>query len=86
VAGDYAQSARLLTRALEQQPTRAWPYRFLTAAACHAGARDAAQRALLALRRAFPDLTVDLCARSDALHAEALQRVLEGLSKAGLPR
>lgn len=86
VAGDYAHSARLLARAVEEQPNRAWPYRFLTAAAVHAGARDASQRAMLALRRAFPDLTVDQCARSGVLHPEALRRVLEGLSLAGLPR
>ncbi len=86
ICGDYARAARLLTRAVEEQPARTWPYRFLTAAAMHAGAPEAARRALSALRRAFPDLTVDQCARSGVLHPEALHRVLDGLSKAGLPR
>jgi tetratricopeptide (TPR) repeat protein len=38
IIGDYARSARALARALECQPARAWPHRFLTAAAMHAGA------------------------------------------------
>ena len=86
VLGDYARSARVLARALDQQPSRAWPHRFLAAAAVHAGAQAEAGRSLAALRRAFPDLTLDQCARSDALHAEAKERVLEGLARAGLPR
>jgi AraC-like DNA-binding protein/tetratricopeptide (TPR) repeat protein len=86
ILGDYGRSARALARALEQQPTRAWPHRFLTAAAFHAGAHGEAQRSLASLRRHFPDLTVSWCAQSDALHAEARGRVLEGLARAGLPR
>jgi hypothetical protein len=83
---DYARSARALARALHQQPSRVWPHRFLAAAAVHAGAQEEARRSLAALRRAFPDLTVDQCARSDVLHVEAKERVLEGLARAGLPR
>lgn len=86
ILGDYGRSARALARALEQQPSRAWPHRFLAAAAMHAGAHDEARRSLASLRRHFPDLTVGWCARSDALHAEARGRVLEGLARAGLPR
>jgi AraC-like DNA-binding protein len=83
---DYARSARALSRALEQQPSRAWAYRFLTAAAMHTGAQQTAQRSLLSLQRAFPDLTLDWCARSGVLHRGALTRVLDGLAKAGLPQ
>jgi AraC-like DNA-binding protein len=86
IIGDYARSARALSRAVEQQPSRGWPYRFLTAAAVHAGAHEEARRSLASLRRCFPDLTVDQCAQSDALHREARVRVLEGLARAGLPR
>jgi AraC-like DNA-binding protein/Flp pilus assembly protein TadD len=86
ILGDYGRSARALAHALEQQPSRAWPHRFLAAAAMHAGAHDEARRSLASLRRHFPDLTVSWCAQSDALHAEARGRVLEGLARAGLPR
>ena len=86
ICGDYGRSARALSRALEQQPSRAWPHRFLTAAAMHAGAHDEARRSLTSLRRHFPDLTVSWCAKSDALHSDARGRVLEGLARAGLPR
>ncbi len=85
IAGDYGRSARLLTRAVEQRPSLGWPYRFLTAAAVHSGTDAAAQRSLLSLQRAFPDLTIERCWRSDALHADALRRVIEGLAEAGLP-
>lgn len=84
--GEYARAARALSRALELQPARAWPHRFLAAAAMHAGARDEALRSLTLFRRAFPDLTLARLAKSDALHPEALSRVLEGLDRAGLPR
>ncbi|MCR0985085.1 helix-turn-helix domain-containing protein [Roseomonas populi] len=86
IRGDCAGSARALTRALERQPARAWPHRFLTAAAMHAGAGDEARRSLVALRRSFPDLTVSWCAQSIALHPRAQQLVLEGLARAGLPQ
>ncbi|GGC71933.1 hypothetical protein GCM10011504_56940 [Siccirubricoccus deserti] len=86
ILGDYARSARALARALDQQPSRAWPNRFLAAAAMHAGAHEEAWRSLAALRRSFPDLTLGWCEQSDALHPEAMGRVLEGLARAGLPR
>ncbi len=86
ILGEYSRSARALARALELQPARAWPYRFLTAAAMHAGAHEEARRSLASLRRSFPDLTVEWCARSVALHPEAKERVLAGLARAGLPR
>jgi AraC-like DNA-binding protein/Flp pilus assembly protein TadD len=86
ILGDYQRSARALARALDLQPSRAWPHRFLTAAAMHAGAQSEARRSLELLRRSFPDLTVSWCAQSDALHLEARGRVLEGLLRAGLPR
>ncbi|HYZ30880.1 MAG TPA: helix-turn-helix domain-containing protein [Crenalkalicoccus sp.] len=86
ILGDYARSARALAIALDRQPSRAWPHRFLTAAAMNLGALEEARRSLVSLRRSFPDLTVDLCSRSDVLHAEAKERMLTGLARAGLPR
>jgi AraC-like DNA-binding protein len=85
IVADYPRSCRALSRALSLQPSRVWPYRFLTAAAMHAGAREEAQRSLAPLRRCFPDLTVDRCAQSGVLQPEALGRVLDGLARAGLP-
>jgi AraC-like DNA-binding protein/tetratricopeptide (TPR) repeat protein len=86
IVADYARAARSLARALEQQPARAWPHRFLAAAAMHLGAHEEGRRSVLALRRAFPELTLDLCDRSGALHPEAKNRMLHGLARAGLPR
>ncbi|WP_291298135.1 helix-turn-helix domain-containing protein [Elioraea sp.] len=86
IQGDYGRAARSLASALERQPARAWPHRFLAAAAMHLGAEQEARRSLTALRRAFPDLTVELCARSGVLHPEAKARMLDGLIRSGLPR
>ncbi|MCW8088465.1 tetratricopeptide repeat protein [Sabulicella glaciei] len=85
ILGEYERSARSLALALDQQPARAWPHRFPTAAAMHAGSREEAQRSLASLRRSFPDLTVGLCSHSVALHPDAKGRVLDGLARAGLP-
>ena len=83
--GRFGPSARALSRALDAQPFRAWPHRFLVAAAWHAGAHAEARRSLAMLRSSFPDLTVEQCERSDALHAKAKALVLDGLARAGLP-
>ncbi len=85
IQGEYGRAARAMKRALELQPARAWPHRFLAAAAMHAGAREEAQLSLTQFRHAFPDLTLERLAKSDALHPEPLSRVLEGLARAGLP-
>ena len=85
VLGDYARVARAMVRTLERQPSRLWPHRFLAAAAYHLGAHAEAQRSLTALRRAFPDLTGSQMLRSGALHPEAQRRIVEGLTRAGLP-
>lgn len=83
--GRYSRSARVLSHAIDQQPFRIWPHRFLAAAAWHAGAYQEARRSLAALQSAFPDLTVDQCDRADALHPDAKARVLDGLARVGLP-
>ena len=85
IVADYPRSRRALSRAPSLQPSRAWLYRFLTAAAMHAGAREEDRRSLTALRHCFTDLTVERCAQSDVLQPEASGRVLDGLARAELP-
>lgn len=83
--GDYARSARMLSRALARQPTLQWAHRYLTPAAIHAGANVAARHSLDALRRAFPELRIaDFC-RFDIMQGEVLARMQEGHARAGLP-
>ncbi|WP_144185689.1 helix-turn-helix domain-containing protein [Elioraea rosea] len=85
MVGDYGRSARLLARVLQRNPSHVWQNRFLTAAAMHAGAATEARRSLTTLRHAYPDLTVDRLRRSGVLAPEALERLLSGLARAGLP-
>lgn len=85
-AGEYARAARAFSRALELRPTLAWVNRLLAASAMQAGAHEAARRSLAELRRAFPDITVSQVGRSMVLDSATLDRLLDGLGRAGLPR
>jgi AraC-like DNA-binding protein/tetratricopeptide (TPR) repeat protein len=86
IAEDYARAARAFARALDVRPTLAWVNRLLAAAAIEAGAAEAARRSVAALQRAFPDITVGQVGRSLMLDPLTLQRMLDGLARAGLPR
>lgn len=85
-AAEYVRAARALSRALAIRPTLTWVNRMLTAAAIHAGATAEAQRSLLALLRAFPNITVSQVGQSMVLDPATMDRLLDGLARAGLPR
>lgn len=86
IACDYARSARAFNRALEIRPTLAWANRILTPAALYAGSTEAARRSLAALRRALPDVTLTRVERSLVMDPATLERIVDGLGRAGLPR
>jgi AraC-like DNA-binding protein/Flp pilus assembly protein TadD len=87
IAGDFARSARSLAAAMQLRPAMVWGNHFLVPAAMHTGATAEARRALIVLRRASPDLTVDLCARAKiSWDLAAKDWLLDGLARAGLPR
>jgi AraC-like DNA-binding protein/Tfp pilus assembly protein PilF len=85
-AGEHGRAARAFSRALATRPTLTWVNRMLTAAAIHGGATAEARRSLLALQRAFPDITVSQIGRSMVLDPATMDRLLDGLARAGLPR
>jgi AraC-like DNA-binding protein/Tfp pilus assembly protein PilF len=85
-AGEDSRAARALSRALSIRPTLTWVNRMLTAAAIHDGAMAEAQRSLVALQRAFPDITVSQVGRSMVLDPATMDRLPRGLGRAGLPR
>lgn len=86
IAEDYARAARAFARALDLRPSLAWVNRLLAAAAIETGATEAAWRSVAALQRAFPDITVSRVGRSLMLDPITLDRMLDGLARAGLPR
>lgn len=86
IAEDYPRAARAFARALDLRPSLAWVNRLLAAAAIEAGATEAARRSVAALERAFPDITVSQVGRSLMLDPLTLDRMLDGLARAGLPR
>lgn len=85
INGDYPGAARLFTRALDRQPGRLWPHRFLAASLAHMGERSAARRSVDVVRRGFPECGLELFARSATLHPQTVARVLDGLEAAGMP-
>lgn len=86
IAEDSGHAARAFARALDLRPTLVWVNRLLAPAAIETGATEAARRAVAALQRAFPDITVGEVGRSLMLDPLTLERVADGLARAGLPR
>jgi len=63
-----------------------WHYAHFAAAYAHAGRQDDARRELTAFLRARPDATIALVAAAEPYAEPALlERLLDGLLKAGLP-
>ncbi|WP_439580728.1 helix-turn-helix domain-containing protein [Elioraea sp.] len=86
MAHDGARSARAFNRALDLRPTLAWVNRILAPAALLAGSTEAARRSVTALRHALPDITLTQVERSLLLDPATVERVVDGLGRAGLPR
>jgi AraC-like DNA-binding protein/tetratricopeptide (TPR) repeat protein len=85
-AGRYREAAYWQQRALIEHPQSAWIDRHLCPAYLLAGAREEAGRSLLALRNAYPDLTVAGILRAPLPLPQAdRNRLVEALADAGLP-
>jgi AraC-like DNA-binding protein/tetratricopeptide (TPR) repeat protein len=83
--GRYDHAVRSYQRALTSQPKAIWINRFLAPALELAGKKDDAKQSLLALGRAFPDLTIAQV-RDGLPHTNVLlDRVAEGLGNLGMP-
>jgi adenylate cyclase len=83
---EYARSARAFSRALDLRPSLAWVNRILAPAALLAGSTEAARRSVTALRHALPDITLTQVEGSLLLDPATVERVVDGLGRAGLPR
>ena len=71
---------------VEANPQSFWAERIVIAAAVHAGAQAEAERMGLALLRKDPGLTVAKAGRAWPFPRRFMERLCDGLSRAGLPR
>ena len=83
--GRYDRAVRSYQRALTDQPKAIWINRFLAPALELAGRKDDAKQSLLALGRAFPDLTIAQVRKGLPHTSVLLDRVAEGLGNLGMP-
>lgn len=84
-AGRYEAAAFWLQRALHQQPGVAWANRTLSVSHARLGEKTKALRALDALRRFKPDLTVSQVVTALPFRPDYLDRLGDGLDRLGLP-
>lgn len=83
-AGRYADAARWMRGALQDQPDTAWVNRSLSVALARCGEPREASRALDRLRRYNPGLTVSRVVAAVPFRPDFLQRLGNGLSDLGL--
>jgi tetratricopeptide (TPR) repeat protein len=85
VGGQYDEAIRMSREALRQRGDFVGAHRVLAAAAGMAGKCDVAQAALLELRRAQPNISLDWIAKQIPFkHEVDRQRYLDGFRRAGL--
>src|SRR5262249_12692600 len=83
--GRYQLAARWMNRAVIESPGAAWINRTLAVAYLRAGQRPAADRALQAFRRSYPDATIAAVTSVNHFSADFTERVATGLDDLGLP-
>lgn len=86
VAGRHGRAARWAQDGVGAHPESFWAARVVAAAAAHAGAGDEARRTVRELLRKDPSLTVAVARRAWPFPRGTMDRIADGLAKAGLPR
>lgn len=85
-AGRYDRAVRWVREGTRINPGSFWADRVAVAAAVHAGAREEARRAARTLLRKDPDLTVAMARKAWPFTPRFVERLGEGLERAGVPR
>jgi adenylate cyclase len=86
VAGRYGRAARWAEAGVQASPDSFWGARVVAAAAAHGGARDEARRTIGQLLRQDPSLTATVARGAWPFPAPVMDRLADGLVRAGLPR
>ena len=85
-AGRYGHAARWAQAGVEAYPDSFWAARVVAASAVHAGARADGRRVVGRMLRKDPSLTVSVARRAWPFPPSFMDRLADGLAKAGLPR
>lgn len=84
-AGRYERAIRWTREGVAAYPQSYWAHRVTTAAAMHYGARAEGRRLARGLLRREPNLTVSLARAAWPVRAGFIDRLCDGLEKAGVP-
>ena len=84
VAGQYADAALWIERGLIDRPGATWAYRELVAAYAFLGREADARAGFSRLLNEYPDLTVSKVLAALVYSQPTLERIAEGLAKAGM--
>ena len=85
VARRYEQAVEWQEKALFANPSATWMYRVLIPTYVFAGHLDKAKEALRELLRAYPGLTIAQVHLALAFEEGSMNRIIDGLRRAGLP-
>lgn len=84
-AARYADAVASIERGIAERPGAVWVYRTYSAALAHSGRLDDAREAVATLRREYPGITLATVRASSPTNRAILERIIDGLRKAGLP-
>jgi adenylate cyclase len=85
VAGRYTETARWFEKGLLEQPSATWAYRNLVPAYALLGREEEARAGLSRLLQEYPDLTISKIMSALVFSQPTLDRLAEGLRRAGMP-
>jgi adenylate cyclase len=83
--GRHDEAVKWLEKALAANPQARWIYRQLIPAYVSAGRMDEAKRGLRLLVQEYPSLTCETVRMAMLYPAQTMDRICEGLARAGLP-
>jgi len=83
--GNYDETVKWSRKALNQQPAAAWHLRVLIPALIHSGRTEEAHHAFAELMEYYPGLTIGKVRNALPFGADMMERIIDGLRKAGLP-
>jgi adenylate cyclase len=84
ILGRYDEAASWLEKACLASPKAIWIHRVLAPAYIYSGRQEQAEASVRKLRATYPDLTATAAAAAHVFEQEVLDRIAEGLRRAGL--